>query len=326
MFFFYRYRVIIIKKNYRQAWRLQQYTSNWARWYVLSKFNAFSTRQVPQLRAWLLRSLYTFRLHFKQQRLTYKAILLHLFWILDLWQLKYPLVLQGFSKQYPIRCETIITNSLQVNAAFTKWLSLYSLNKDKVLPYKISTNWLNYRPQIWIVRSYHYYNYWYLLGKQHLDFRQRSKYLWFLNRWYLENGNHHRVQHQVVCYLPVNLPLHYTKILWLRLLRYPCLYNYQWFVVLKQLAVYAWSKPLPWSLIYGSGEVRTLNLRTKGLLTILKALISQRMQITEHIFIKRWKDLLVGTDKVSSIFQIFIRQSIFFRQYFLSKGGLNAIK
>jgi len=52
-----------------------------------------------------------------------------------------------------------------------------------------------------------------------------------------------------------------------------------------------------------------------SLVILLKALVKQRMQITEYILVKRWKDLLIGQNLISRSFQIFIRTSVFFRRY-----------
>ena len=313
MLFFYRYnRRKIIRKNYRQAFRLAQYNRTWALWFLLIKFNALTSTTVPKLQAWCYRSLYTNKLHFNNKKATKKALLLHLFWVLDIWQFAPHGTLRGFSTTFPIRFEAQITDNLQVYATFTKWLSQYILNKDKALPYKVTNRWLPYKVSNWLTHKYTYYTYWYLPGKRQLSFRQRNLHLWFLNRWYIENNTYHHLHTRFLCQIPKNLPQHYTKILWLRLLRYPCLYNYKWFTMVKHLNHYAYRTSIPWELTYKTSMSWLFDYRSRGLVHVLKALVSQRTQITEHIFVKRWKDLLLGKDAFSQTFQIFIRTSTFF--------------
>ena len=85
--------------------------------------------------------------------------------------------------------------------------------------------------------------------------------------------------------------------------------------LLKLLALYTNRTPLPWDLTYTSQQTWMFDYKAVGLVTLLKALVKQRTQITEYILVKRWKDLLTSQDSMSRSFQIFIRASIFFRQY-----------
>jgi hypothetical protein len=93
--------------------------------------------------------------------------------------------------------------------------------------------------------------------------------------------------------------------------------------MLRDLSQYAHRTKLPWSLLYTSKQAWTFDHQARGLSRLVKGLVSQRMQITEYILFKRWKDLLYQDDVFSRSFQIFIRNSIFFRQFLLKQQNFN---
>ena len=315
MVFFYRYKKIVKKKAYLKALRLQLFIASWSKWYLFVKFNYRHIHLTPILRSWSYRSLYTNKLHYNNRMSIKKGVFLHLFWILDVWKLVQPLYLKGISTTFPIRFECNIFQHLEVYSALQKWVYLYGSNKDKVVSYKVTKNWLKYKPNLWISRSYHYFATWNLKGKALKAYCRKDAKLWYLNRWYIENSIYHKLQVRLLCNVPSVFPTSFTKTLWLRLMRYPCLYNYQWFDILEQLSLYTNRTLLPWSLLYTSKQAWLFDNKIRGLGLVLKSLVNQRTQITEYILVKRWKDLLKNQDLLSRSFQIFIRNSVFFRKY-----------
>lgn len=313
--FFYKYKKLLKKKVYLKAIRLQLFMAGWSKWYLFLKFNRRQTAIIPQLRSWSYRSLYTNKLHYKNRIALKKAVMLHLFWILDIWKLAQPLKIKGISTTFPIRFECNFFQHLEVYSALQQWVYLYGMNKDKLLPYKVNAKWLQYKPTLWMSRSYHYFAIWYGKDKVIKAYRRNNAKLWYLHRWYIENSIFHKLQVRLFCNVPLAFPTNYTKALWLRLMRYPVLYNYQWLEMLQQLAYYTHRTPLPWPLLYTSKQAWLFDNKIRGLGLVLKSLVNQRTQITEYILVKRWKDLLKNKDVLSRSFQIFIRNSVFFRKY-----------
>ena len=310
---FFRYPVLKFEKMFQKSARLTTFMQSWAKWYLIIKFNR-RTNQTPQLVSWSRRSLYTSHLHYNNKKDVKKSVMLHLFWVLDLWQLNQPMLLKGVSSTYPFRLETTNINSLEVHGLFQNWLG-YSINNDHVFSYKVTSRWLQYKPNLWMTRTYQYFAKWYPRSKKQREAYQKEPTLWFIYRWYLANQQYHKLQYRFRCQVPVELPNHYTRTLWLRLMQYPCVYNLQWFTVLRDLSQFTNRAVLPWPLLYTNKRAWTFDQQACGLARLVKGLVSQRMQITEYILVKRWKDLLVQDDVFSRSFQIFIRNSIFFRQF-----------
>lgn len=309
-------------KTFQKSARLSFYLQSWAKWYLFVKFNCRQTNQVPQLVSWSRRSLYTHRLHFNHKKDIKKAVLMHLFWVLDLWQLNQPCLLKGISSNYPIRFETMNTGSLEVHGLYHNWLS-YLSNKEEVFSYKVTRRWLTTEPTLWLTRTYNDFVTWCPKTTTARVLRRGESKLWFITRWFLTNYTHHKLQFRFRCQIPTQFPLYYTRILWLRLMQYPCVYNMYWFPMLRDLSQYAHRTQLPWSLLYTSKQAWTFDHQARGLSRLVKGLVSQRMQITEYILFKRWKDLLSQDDVFSRSFQIFIRNSIFFRQFLLKQQNFN---
>jgi len=315
--FFFRYPLVKFVKMFQKSARLTTFLQSWAKWYLLVKFNR-RLQQTPQLVSWSRRSLYTSHLHYNNKKDVKKSVMLHLFWVLDLWQLNQPANLKGVSNTYPFRVETTNINSLEVHGLFQNWLG-YSTNKDHLFAYKVNPRWLQYKPTLWMTRTYNDFVHWCTKTKKQREFRLTDPTLWFIYRWYLRNQQYHKLQYRFRCQVPVELPNHYTRSLWLRLMQYPCVYNLQWFTVLRDLSLYAHRAVLPWPLLYTNKRAWTFDYKARGLARLVKGLVSQRVQITEYILLKRWKDLLLQEDIFSRSFQIFIRNSIFFRQFLLDK-------
>jgi len=318
--FFYDYSSKNLQKTYNKALSLSGFTASWSKWYFFVKYNSRHSALFPKLKSWSYRSLYTNKRHYLKKESSKKMVLMHLFWVLDIWKLSNPMHLKGLSTNFPIQFTCKFFDSLEVYSRLQNWSSFYGLNKDKALPYMVTKSWINYKPYLWMTRSYHYFNYWYLASKKQRLFRRADAKLWFINTWYIENGSYHKLQARFICQVPSTLPIAYTKVLWLRLMQYPCIYNYQWYGLLKHLSVYTNRTVLPWTLMYSSKQTWMFDYRAKGLVMLLKALVRQRTQITEYILVKRWKDLLTGQDAFSKSFQIFIRTSPFLRIYSLDKS------
>jgi len=325
MLFFYRYNRLVSKhKQYVQSTRVALFSLTWSKWFLVTKFNLEQTSFTIQITGWLYRSLYTNRYHFNNLKTFKKAICLHLFWIGNVWQLAQPLTLKGVSKKFPIMITAFLlkdTHSLEIYSHLLKWTVTYGLNKDQVFHHKVTTNWLKYKPYLWMKHSYRYYVDWRLKTQRVL--RTKKPVLWFLNHWYLQNYTYHKIQGRFFCLTPITLPLHYTKTIWLRLIQYPCLYNYRWFKLLKFLSLYKNQEVLPWPLLYQAKRVWMFDYRARSLALLLKTLVTARTHITEYILIKRWQDLLKDADTFSTYFQIKIRNLALFREFLKNNELLN---
>ena len=312
--FFYKYRKPVIHRSYNNALRVKNYMAYWAKWYLIVKYLQRNTNLLPSITMWKWRSLYLNRKHTCGEKILCKKTLsIHLFWVLDLWKLKHPSNLRGLSTNFPITFHYDITNSLDVQSLLYNWVHKYGLKKDRLFPYIVTNAWLKFKPQQWMSRDYNYFVYW--RDKNKKKFIRKNKVLSYLDRWFLDNRYYHSIQASFICKVPNKLPLNYTKTLWLRLLQYPMLYNYNWFSVLKELNNYGFNKSLPWSLLYQSKDVWTFDKRALGLEQILLSMLEHHLLITEYIIFKHWCNLLHEKDPLSKMLQIYIRTSPIFAAF-----------
>jgi hypothetical protein len=301
-------------KAYLKAFRVVSFTLQWSKWYFLVKYNTNTKAVLPRLTAWYYRSLYTQRKHYVHKAKCKKMLFLHLFWTFDIWQLAQPMYLTGISNKYPLTMNyTCFSDWLEIYSHLSKWQTHYSLNREKMHFNKVVPQWLHYKPQNWMSRPYTYFVTWRIKSTLHRALRRKKANLWFLSTWFLENSGYHKIQARFLCQGSVQFPTRYTKILWLRLLHYPCLYNYRWLKVLTYLSQSTNKDPLPWHLLYESKQVWMFDNRARCLAFLLKALVLFRVQITEYILVKRWQDLLLGDDALSQAFQIKIRALSYFQ-------------
>jgi hypothetical protein len=306
-FYFFNYQNKLTEKKYIKAFLNKNFSENFNKWYFLIKFNQRQTALCPKINSWFLRSLYTKKSHFAVKNRVKKAIFMHLFWMLDVWQLAHPLSLKGISTHFPIFFQQKCSNSLEIYSLMQDWVLNFGLNQKKMLPYKVTSGWLDFKPNLWMTRPYSDFLNWCHKGKKFLLYRREQPLLWFLNRWYLENGFYHKNQARLLCSVPSHLPTSYTKVLWLRLLQYPSLYNYQWYPMLKHLNAYESKTVLPWELLYTSKQLWMFNEKALGLSQLVNALVKQQRYIVEYVLIKCWKDLLKSTDDFSRTFQLLNR-------------------
>jgi len=311
--FFFRYRKLPIKRSYKKALRSKNYMNSWAKWYFFIKYFRRTTVLFPTITSWKWRSLYVNSKHYKKKEMIKKSLMLHLFWVLDLWKLRHPLNLIANSRNFPVTFNYETTESLEVYRLLHNWTYKYGLNKDKAFPYIITNAWSKYRPEQWMSRSYSYFIYW--RHKYKKNFIKQSPLLTYLNRWFIDNRYYHRIQANFICKVPSNFPIKYTKTLWLRLFQYPCVYNYNWFSVLQQLSTYGLKNSLPWNILYQSKAVWTFDKKAVALENILTLMITQRLYITDYILFKYWRNLLREQDPLSKLLQIYIRSSPIFNMY-----------
>lgn len=316
MLFFYRYKKKSTKRYYKKAKRSMQYMESYGKWYFLLKFCRRNTALVPTITSWSWRSFYLHKRHFNTRELIKKSLLLHLFWVFDVWKVNPALALQGVATNYPISFSTTINNNdnaLELYSLIHKWKFKYGLNKERLFPYYITKVWSKYKSENWMARPYLHFVDW---RRQNTKLFLRNRpWLAYLNKWFLDNRYFHSIQARLRCHIPFNFPTKYTRTLWLRLLQYPALYDYNWLFLLVELSRYGLKKPLPWQLVYLSKDTWTFDRRAKALEKLLFALTRQRISITEYILLKHWRNLLRNTDKLSRMVQIHIRESSLFIKY-----------
>jgi len=302
-----------MKHFYKKAVRSQNYMNMGGKWYFFIKFFRRTTFLYPSLTCWKWRSLYVNRRHYKNKALIKKTLMLHLFWILDIWKLQHPLQIIGNSKNFPVTFNYQTTDSLQVNRLIHQWQYKYGLNKDRMFSYIITKAWSNYLPKQWVSRSYTYFVYWRHKNKK--DLLMQYPVLTYLNRWFIDNRYYHRIQANFVCQVPLNFPVKYTKTLWLRLFQYPSIYNNNWFKALQELSYHGLKNPLPWNILYQSKVIWTFDKHAVALENILILMIVRRVYITDYIIFKHWRNLLTQKDPLSKLVQIYVRSSNIFNSY-----------
>lgn len=305
--FFYYYNLNKTLIMYKQSQRLINFSKTWSLFFLNIKFQSKFNNQLPKISKWSYRSYYTNLLHFKQKKHIKKAIYIHLFWILDILKLAHPLNIQGFLKNYPFYFQYNMTDSLAVYSNLYQWVTYYGVNKNKLFYHLVNKNWLNYNPLLWMSRSYNYFNTWRLKNILHRKYRRKHKSLWSLNVWYIDNAKYHKLQARLFCKVPEIYPTYFTKVLWLRLLQYPCVYNKFWYPMLKHLSFYTKINKLSWSILYTHKQTWMFNYKAKGLSNILKALVTHQKQITEYSLINCWRNLLKDKDLFSLSFQNFVK-------------------
>jgi hypothetical protein len=324
LYFFYKYRKPVIQRSYNTTLRVNTYMNHWAKWYFVVKHLKRHTGSImPSVTMWKWRSLYLNRKHHNRLGLLKKSLLIHLFWVLDVWKLKQPADLVGSSNQFPVTFRYNITNPLETQSLLYSWVNKYGLNKDRLFSHSVTPSWLKFKPEQWMSRDYTYFVYW--RDQQKKNFIRKNKVLSYLDRWFLDNRYYHSIQASFICKVPLTLPANFAKTLLMRVLRYPMLYNYSWFAVLKELTNYSFETSLPWSLLYKSKDVWTFDNRALGLEHILLSMLEQRLLITEYVIFKHWCNLLNENDPLSKMLQIYIRTSPIFSSFQHRKVNLQKL-
>jgi len=190
---FYKYNRKAIYRSLRKGFILQDFMSLWSQSYFFLKFNANSKKLVPQLTASSYRSLYTNKLHFTNKALIKKLVMIHLFWILDIWKLAQPLKIKPVSSSFPMTFTGEVTGKLAVYESVQRFISL-TLNNSKVNAFVVSPAWLQYKPDQWMTTNYDNLVRWSATDKRNKKWLKSTRYLWFLNKWYLYNRDYHKVQ------------------------------------------------------------------------------------------------------------------------------------
>jgi hypothetical protein len=305
MLIFYKYRKHAMKCSFKKAQRYVQYLESYGKWYFVLKFCQRNTLLVPHVHSWHWRSLYVHKRHINDTTKVKKVVLLHLFWILDIWKLKHPLSVKGLTT-YPVAFYANISykNPLELYGTIHRWKYKFGLKKTRLFPYILTKVWKDYISEQWTTRSY----------LQFITWRKKNPYYYYkrfkegpfydcLNFWFLTNRYFHNVQGRLYCKTSRN-PHRYTKTLWLRLLQYPSVYDHRWFSLLKHLTRYKLREQLPWDLVYTSRDTWTFDPTARILERLLTCLIKQRLTITEYTLINEWKKLLKHKDKKNRLAQL----------------------
>lgn len=314
MLFFYRYKKAYYKRMYKKAVRSIKYMENLGKWYFMLKYCRRNTALMPTIASWSWRSFYLNKRHVKNKELVKKSVLSHLFFVVDIWKLKQPIYLNA-KATFPVEFSSIITKKdpLELYSMIHKWKYKYGLKSNRLYPYIITRRWAKYNSEDWMKRSYTQFNLWRTKHKKF--FIKKQPLLNYLNKWFIEYKHYHSIQARLRCQVPVQFPNKYTRTLWLRLLQYPALYNYKWLYLLSELSKYGLKKSLPWNLVYEHRDTWTFDRKAKALEKLLTALTTHRMNITEYILIKHWRNLLKNSDPLSLKLQILIRKYALFIKF-----------
>jgi hypothetical protein len=315
MLVFYKYRKYAAKRSFRKAKRTLQYMGSYGKWYYSLKFNLKNTLTVPYVHSWHWRSLYVHKKHINNKEYVTKALLLHLFWVVDIWKLKHPLSLKAVMA-FPTMFYANIpyTNPLELYGTIHRWKYRYGFKKHKLFPYIMTPVWADYKSEQWVTRSYFTFMNWRKKSARYYKKSKNSKLYHCLFFWFLTNRYFHTIQGRLYCKTFTN-PFRYSKVLWLRLLQYPIIYDYRWFSLLTHLARYRLKALLPWDLMYTSRDTWTFDPTARKLELLFHSLVKRRVTITEYILIKHWKNLLRKKDALSKLVQVKIRTSPLFIIY-----------
>lgn len=315
MVLFYTCNKYAKKTSVKRAKRTMNYMESYGAWYFVMKFCQRKTLLVPTIHSWHWRSLYMHRSHIKNKEIVTKALLVHLFWIVDIWKLKHPFNLKGIM-EYPTMFSVNIpnTNPLELYGTIHRWKYRYGFKKHSLIPYVITARWADYKSEQWVTRPYFTFMNWRKKKAKYYKKMRKTPLYKFLNFWFLKNRYYHLVQGRLYCKTYHN-PVRYSKVLWLRLLQYPMVYDYRWFSLLTHLSRYPLKKSLPWELVYQSKDTWTFDPTAKNLERLLTALVKHRIAITEYVLIKQWRNLLRNDDSLSKLLQVKIRTSVLFTDY-----------
>ena len=315
MLLFYKYNKQASKRSFKKAKRTLRYMESYGKWYYALKFCLKDTLKVPYIHSWHWRSLYLNKKHIERKEFLTKALLLHLFWVIDIWKLKHPLKLKAVMS-FPTMFYANISNEnpLVLYGTIHRWKYKYGLKKHKLVPYIITPVWGSYKSEQWVTRAYLTFMTWRKKSARYYMKAKNTNVYQCLNFWFLTNRYFHMVQGRLYCKTFTN-PFRYSKVLWLRLLQYPIIYDYRWFPFLSHLSRYRLKALLPWELIYQSKDTWTFDPTARILERLFHALVKQRVTITEYILIKHWKNLLRLKDSLSQLVQVKIRTSPLFIIY-----------
>lgn len=315
MLLFYKYKKLGVKRSFKKAKRTLNYMETYAKWYYTMKFLNKQAKNIPYINGWGWRSLYLHKNHIKNKEIVGKALLLHLFWVMDIWRLKHPLSLKA-TVSFPVMIAANISakNPLALYGTIHRWKYKYGLKKHKLFPYIITPVWDQYKSEQWVSRSYFTFINWRKGDGLYYEKSKKSNLYQLLNFWFLTNRYFHNIQGRLYC-KTFNKPYRYTKVLWLRLFQYPSVYDYRWFPFVKHLARYKLKAELPWELVYQSKDTWTFDPTARILERLFHALIKYRITITEYTLIKQWKNLLTKKDPLSKLLQVKIRTSPLFLKY-----------
>ena len=315
MLLFYKYNKQASKRSFKKAKRTLRYMESYGKWYYALKFCLKDTLKVPYIHSWHWRSLYLNKKHIERKEFLTKALLLHLFWVIDIWKLKQPLKLKAVMA-FPTMFYANISNEnpLVLYVTIHRWKYKYGLKKHKLVPYIITPVWGSYKSEQWVTRAYLTFMTWRKKSARYYMKAKNTNVYQCLNFWFLTNRYFHMVQGRLYCKTFTN-PFRYSKVLWLRLLQYPIIYDYRWFPFLSHLSRYRLKALLPWELIYQSKDTWTFDPTARILERLFHALVKQRVTITEYILIKHWKNLLRLKDSLSQLVQVKIRTSPLFIIY-----------
>lgn len=307
MLFFYRYKKAYYKRMYKKAVRSIKYMEKLGKWYLMLKYCKRNTSLMPTIASWSWRSFYLNKHHVKSKELVKKAVLFHLFFVVDIWKLKQPMNLHP-KATFPVQFSSIITKKdpLELYSMIHKWKYKYGFKSNKLYPYIITRRWAKYNSEDWMKRTYTQFNLW--RNRYKKGFMKKQPLLTYLNKWFIEYKHYHSIQGRLRCHVPMMYPNKYTRTLWLRLLQYPVVYNYKWLYLLSELSKYGFKKALPWFLMYQNKDTWTFDRKAKALEKLYFALTEKRFTITEYILIKHWRSLLKNDDDFSTKLQISLRK------------------
>jgi hypothetical protein len=313
MVLFYNYKKNAVKRSFKKAKRYMQYLESYGKWYFIVKFCQKNTLAVPSVNSWDWRSFYLQRTELRDRELGTRVMLLHLFWVFDVWQVKQPSNL-SFITEYPPVVYNHIShqNPLELYSTLHRWKYKFALKKSRLYPYILSKVWKEYLSEQWTTRSYIHYMTWRKKTAFYNQCITNSQFYKCLNFWFLGHRYFHTIENRLYCKTYSNPQ--YSRALWLRLVQYPSIYDKRWFSFLVYLSSYKLRADLPWDLIYKSRDMWTFDPTARLLQRLLNFLVKKRITITEYRLIMVWKNLLTRKDPLSRLVQIRLRTSSIVRR------------
>ena len=281
---------------------------------MLWKLNLEKSSNVPCYKAWHWRSFYSRKKKFEFQQ---KCFLVNLYLALFFWKPTSIMVLRGFIYESAMGWGGFYGN-IQKYYELDKIIQNNFIEKQQVSLTSIDSTWLNLKPRGWVRLNNNL-----ILSDQFIINNNLENYM-------LLDNQHHGFQFKLVCHLPkiinerckIKVSSWYLKVLLLRGIRYPALFDYSYLPLLTDLAFFSERQRLPWESTLQPDGVWQIDPNALKMISISKGLTKafKDGKITEYQIKKRWYDLLNYSDRIGELTQESMTQELFIILKLLQKA------
>lgn len=300
-----KYLIVLRKKHFVE----QHYKS-----FMLWKLNLEKSSNVPSYKTWHWRSFYSRKKKFEFQQ---KCFLVNLYLSLHFWKPTNDMFLRGFIHE-SVKGWGGSYNSIQKYYELEKMIQHNFIEKQQVSLTNIDSNWLTLKPRGWVRLN----NNVVLSDKFIIDMN--------LENYMLIDNNQHGFQFKLFCNLPkiihnrckIKVSSWYLKVLLLRGVKYPVLFDYSSLPLLTNLSYFSERQYLPWNSTLQPDGVWQIDPIALKMIDISKGLTDafKKGKITEYSIKQRWYDLLNNKDRIGELTQESMTQELYIILKLLQKA------